>query len=340
MKKVVLLQEPSFLWDLYFVFYLRFNFKTLFKEPFSDERTEKFATFCKNTLMRFGDVPKDLAIFFKISEGSNSTFICDKYLKRFEKNFVNEYNVDFLQQELVDHDKVIKNMISFYLDGIGSDELEECLNSKEKLFEYIKSSRLSMEEKINLYEFFMTPVQYILTLQRTLIEKRTILTDFYKENYRNIINAYDQAAITDLNNKMNITNETIELDGYVSYCLIDSFHFDLAVNSNAYLYILGNKYEHALEKSDKIAQSDVENFCYAFGEKNRIDILRLLKEHEEVTCKDLERHFHFSGSTAYHHISILSRTGIVKTRSEGKTIFYSINKDHMRQMLKCFDEFI
>ena len=340
MKKVVLLQEPSFLWDLYFVFYLRFNFKTLFKEPFSDERTEKFATFCKNTLMRFGDFPKDLAIFFKISEGGNSTFICDKYLKSFEKKFVDEYNVDFLQQELSDHNEVIKRMVSFYLDGIGADELEECLNSKEKLFEHIKKSRLSMEEKINLYEFFMSPIKYILTLQRTLIEKRTILTDFYKGNYRNIISAYDQAAITDLNNKMNITNETIELDGYVSYCLIDIFHFNLAVNSNAYLYILGNKYNYALEKSNKTARSDVENFCYAFGEKNRIDILRLLKEREEVTCKDLERHFHFSGSTAYHHISILSRTGIVKTRSEGKTIFYSINKDHMRQMLKCFDEFI
>ena len=340
MKKIVLLQEPSFLRDLYFVFCLRFNFKALFKEPFSDEKTEDFAIFCKNTLLRFGDVPKDLAIFFKISEGSNSTFICDKYLKRFEKNFVNEYNVDFLQQELIDHDKVIKNMISFYLDGISADELEECLNSKEKLFEHIKKSRLSMEEKINLYEFFISPMQYIIALQRTLIEKRAILADFYREHYRSILDVYDQAAITDLNNKMNIANDMVGLDSYVSYCLIDIFHFDLAVNSDAYLYILGNKYDYALKKSDKIAQSDIENFCYAFGEKNRIDILRLLKEREEVTCKDLEHHFHFSGSTAYHHISILSRTGIVKTRSEGKTIFYSINKDHMRQMLKCFDEFI
>ena len=340
MKKVVLLQEPSFLWDLYFVFYLRFNFKTIFKEPFSDEKTGNFATFCKNTLPRFGDFHKDLEIFFKISEGSNSTFICDKYLKCFEKNFANEYNVDFLQQELVDHDKVIKNMVSFCLDGIDAYQVEECLNSKEKLFDYIKKSSLSTKEKINLYEFFMNPMQYITILQRSLMEKRALLSDYYREHYRKIINAYDQVAITELNNKMNIANDVVGLEGYVSYCLIDNHHFDLVVNPNAYLYILGNKYEYALEKSDKITKSDVENFCYAFGEKNRIDILRLLKEREEVTCKDLERHFHFSGSTAYHHISILSRAGIVKTRSEGKTIFYSINRDHLRQMIKCFDEFI
>ena len=339
-KKVVFVQEPSFLWDLYFVFYLRFNFKTLFTEPFPDEKTEEFATFCKNILLIFGDVPKDLAIFFKISEGSNSTFICDKYLKSFEKNFVGEYNVDFLQQELADYNQVIKRMLSFYLDGRGTAAAEECLSSKEKVFDCIKKSGLSMEEKINLYEFFMSPMQYITILQRTLMEKRALLSDYYREHYRKIINAYDQVAITELNNKMNIANDVVGLEGYVSYCLIDSFRFDWTINSNAYLYILGNKYEDALKKSDKTAQSDVADFCYAFGEKNRIDILRLLKEREEVTCKDLERCFHFSGSTAYHHISILHRTGIVKARNEGKTIFYSLNRGHMRQMLKCFDEFI
>ena len=340
MQKVVLLQEPNFLWDLYFVFYLRFNFKTLFKEPSPDKKSEDFAIFCKNTLLRFGDFPKDLAIFFKISECNNSTFICDKYIKRYEKNFLAEYNVDFLQQELVDHNKMIKNMLSFYLYGIGVDEVEECLNSKEKLFNYIKKSDLSMEEKINLYEFFMSPIQYTTILQRTLIEKRTILTDFYREHYKNILDVYDPDAITNLNNTMNINNKTIELDGYVSYCLIDNFHFNLAINSNAYLYVLGNKYEQSSEQKNKKIQSDIEGFCYALGEKNRIEILRLLKECGEVTCKDLERHFHFSGSTAYHHILILSRVGIVKTRNQGKTIFYSINKGHMRQMLKCFDEFI
>lgn len=340
MKKIVLLKEPSFLWDLYFVFHMRFNFKTIFKEPFSDEKAEKFATMCKNTLLRFGDFPEELSIFFKTCTRKESTFICDKYLKYFEENFENEYNVDFLQQKLMDSNQVIKNIIYFYLDGIDADEAEECLSCKEKLFEYIKRSDCSMEEKINLYEFFMSPEQYISSLQRTLIEKRVILEDYYREHYRKIVNAYDQVAINELNNKMNINNDAAELDGYVSYCLIDSFHFNLAVNSNAYLYILGNEYEYALKNAEKATKSDVESFCYALSEKNRIDILRLLRERGEATCKDLERYFHFSGSTAYHHLSILSRTGVVKTRSEGKTIFYSVNKEYIRKTLKCFNEFI
>jgi DNA-binding transcriptional ArsR family regulator len=339
MKKVVLLQEPSFLWDLYFVFYLRFNFKTIFKEPFPNKDTEEFATACKNTLVRFGSFPDELAIFFKKYNRTESTFISDKYLKCFEKNFVKEYNIDFLQQELSDHNEVVLRMLSFYFEEIEPDKLEECLASKEKLFEHIKKSKLSMEEKVNLYEFFMTPMQYILTLQRTLIEKRAILADFYKENYKKIVDAYDQIAVNELNSRMNISEDAL-LEGYVSYCLIDKFHFDLAINSQSYLYILGNEYEYALEKTDRTARSSVESFCYAFCEKNRVDILRLIRERGEVTCKDLERHFRFSGSTAYHHLSLLSRAGILKTRNEGKAIFYSINKEYIRQMRKSFDEFL
>lgn len=339
MKKIALLQEPSFLWDLHFVFYLRFNYKTVFKEPITDEKTEGLAEFCKNTLYRFGDFPEELAIFFKNFEGERRTFISDTYLKRFARNFADEYNVDYLQKELTDYDGVIKNMISFYLEEMEDEELELCLMSKERLFGHIKRSSLLMEEKINLYEFVMCPIEYIITLQRTLIEKRAILNDFYKENYRKIVDAYDQIAVNKLNSIMNIS-ENVPLNGYVSYCLIDRFHFDLAINSQSYLYILGNEYEHALEKADRTARSSVESFCYAFCEKNRVDILRLIRERGEVTCKDLERYFHFSGSTAYHHISLLSRAGILKTRNEGKAIFYSINKEYVRQMRKSFDEFL
>ena len=100
MKKITLLQEPSFLWDLYFVFYLNYNSKTVFKEPYQDEDTRNFALFCKNTLLRFGDFPDELLIFFKTFRSDNSTFIRDKYLKHFEQSFISRYTIDNLQQEL------------------------------------------------------------------------------------------------------------------------------------------------------------------------------------------------------------------------------------------------
>ena len=60
----------------------------------------------------------------------------------------------------------------------------------------------------------------------------------------------------------------------------------------------------------------LEDMCGALSETSRIQILKLLLEREELTCKDLEKIFNFSGSTAYHHITLLSKSGAVKIRTE------------------------
>lgn len=340
MKKISLLQEPGFLWDLYFVFYLNYNFKEIFREPYPDESTKNFALFCKNILIRFGDFPEELSIFFKIFRGGNHTFIRDKYLKAFEENFINEYTIDNLQQELTDHERLKKNMIFFYLDTIDTDEANECLMSLEKLLANIKRCNCSAEQKLSLYEFFIHPMHHINLLQRTLIEKRTLLSDYYRDNYKTIIDAYDESAINELNNALNVNSDAQKLECYVSYCLIDKLNFNFVPRKDSYLYILGSEYYRAVENFTQKPVSDLEAFCHTLGERNRINILLFLKERGEITSKDLERHFNFSGSTAYHHISIMSKAGIVKTRSEGKTIFYSINKDHIFRTIRRFNEFL
>ena len=67
--------------------------------------------------------------------------------------------------------------------------------------------------------------------------------------------------------------------------------------------------------------------------------MKLLSERKEVTCKDLEKEVNFSGSTAYHHISLLTKAGAVKVRNEGKTIYYSINKEFFNTLVEQLKEF-
>ena len=79
--------------------------------------------------------------------------------------------------------------------------------------------------------------------------------------------------------------------------------------------------------------------CGVLSETSRIEILKLLLERKEVTCKDLERIFNFSGSTAYHHLSLLTKIGAINVRNEKKIIYYSLNKkyfDNMISQLKVF----
>ena len=91
---------------------------------------------------------------------------------------------------------------------------------------------------------------------------------------------------------------------------------------------------------EKGREPDLCSLGTALCEESRIKILKFLLEREEVTCKDLEKEFSFSGSTAYHHINIMAKSGLVKTRNESKTILYSINAKYIRNIIGVFNNFL
>lgn len=320
MKNIRLLQEPGFLWDLYYMFFLRFNLDTL--SSVSPEEDGELL-YCKDMVKRFADIPEDLYVFFRRSEKNNSTLVYEYYLKKFQKHFSDRYNVEYLQHRLVNWSEVIRNTISFYFDDVAQEELDKYASSKELLFDRLKNSDYSSEYKIKLYEFFINPEHYIKLLQRVLVDKISLLNDYYKECYRKIMDVYDPVQL----NSFAESTDNVEREVYVSYCIVDHKHFEHISDFDKCLYILGTDYEKGMEKESRGAEKlALKNFCYALSESNRVDILNLLLEKGEITCKDLERFFDFSGSTAYHHISLMSRMGVVETRNKGKTIYYSINK--------------
>lgn len=342
MKKYLLHQESGFLRDLYFIFYLRFNYKSLAHKNAKYNKAVESTDFYKEIQLRFGEISEDLYVFFHSIEISNHTFFECCYLKEYERNFISKYNIENLQKDLVDYDQVIKNVIFFYFKEMGDCELAECLSSKEAVFERIKASNYSMEEKLKLYEFFANPISYILLLRHTLTEKQCLLHEYYQERYKNLIDAYDPSMLDLLSKRVGrceLCDTKDRHQGYVSYCLLDRFHFNYVSHGDTCLYILGDRYEDSLDLSEKNTESCLEKFCSALCEKNRVDILNLLIKQKEVTCKELERIFDFSGSTAYHHISIMSKAGVVKTRNEGKVIFYSINRNFLSEVIECLKNF-
>ena len=202
LKKFLMHQESGFLWDLYFVFYLKFNYQGLSEKKMTSKKTAEYIELYRETQLWFGDLPEDLGVFFRVAEMQGKSFFESCLLKSFENDFINKYNVEFLQQELLDHNRVVEKMISFYLDELGDQQVAECLNSKEVLFEQIKASSYSVKEKLELYEFFINPSTYIILLRRTLTEKQSLLSEYYKTHYKDIIGAYDPTELNKLNEKM------------------------------------------------------------------------------------------------------------------------------------------
>ena len=104
--------------------------------------------------------------------------------------------------------------------------------------------------------------------------------------------------------------------------------------------LLGCDYVSAIGwSSDKLEDIKLDEFVNSIGDISRAKILWFIHERGEATCKDLEKEFDFSGSTAYHHITLMTRVGVLKTRNEGKTVYYSINRGYFDTAISVLNMF-
>ena len=73
-----------------------------------------------------------------------------------------------------------------------------------------------------------------------------------------------------------------------------------------------------------------------FGDTTRIKILYVLKEGELCVC-DIAQSLSMTVSAVSHQLKVLKNARLVKARKEGKSVFYSLDDDHV---FKIIDKFI
>ncbi|ANF23517.1 ArsR/SmtB family transcription factor [Thermococcus piezophilus] len=78
---------------------------------------------------------------------------------------------------------------------------------------------------------------------------------------------------------------------------------------------------------------EVSDFFDALGNPTRLKILFALLEDELCTC-DLSNITGLSVSAISHQLRILKDRKIVAYRKDGKNVFYSLDDEHIREILK------
>lgn len=344
MDKIQLLKEPGYIYDLNFIFCLKFNLQSYIDALPKDNKKEENVQYFKEVLNRFNDIPDDLYVFFHALE-TGRAFLPTFYFNPYKNQFSTVYNFKYLQNELSDQEKLVRNLIKFYFPMVNQETVDQCAKSLDKICSFIKASNYSDAEKTKLYEFFLCPTPYIQTLQYELILKDYLLSEYYKDNYEKIISVYNQTSFELLREQMegikDLSFIKSECNFYVSYCLLNKFCVNQVPMANGFLSLLGYQYVNILAfVKDSNKEPNLCSFGTALCEESRIKILKFLLERKEVTCKDLEKKFSFSGSTAYHHVNIMTKSGLVKTRNEGKTILYSINTQYINNIIGVLKKFI
>lgn len=78
----------------------------------------------------------------------------------------------------------------------------------------------------------------------------------------------------------------------------------------------------------------------AINHKLRQVILQLIGDRGKITVTEIFLHLHLEQSVASQHLAILRKTGFVKTKREGKFIYYSVNRQRLLDLNKFVDELL
>lgn len=77
---------------------------------------------------------------------------------------------------------------------------------------------------------------------------------------------------------------------------------------------------------------DLAELFKVFGDSTRIRILFVLFEAEVCVC-DLAEALHMTQSAVSHQLKILKQNKLVRSRKEGKSVFYSLADAHVRTII-------
>ena len=77
---------------------------------------------------------------------------------------------------------------------------------------------------------------------------------------------------------------------------------------------------------------DLSELFKVFGDLTRIRLLFVLFESELCVC-DLAEALGMTPSAVSHQLGVLKRSKLVKSRREGKSVFYSLADDHVRTII-------
>jgi DNA-binding transcriptional ArsR family regulator len=67
----------------------------------------------------------------------------------------------------------------------------------------------------------------------------------------------------------------------------------------------------------------------AINHKLRQVMLQYIGQHDKITVTEIFQHLLLEQSVASQHLAILRKSGFVKTRREGKFIYYTVNRQRL-----------
>lgn len=90
--------------------------------------------------------------------------------------------------------------------------------------------------------------------------------------------------------------------------------------------------KNTIKQVDDVKLVQLAELYKVFGDSTRIRILHILSN-QELCVQDIADSLSMTQSAISHQLRILKQSFLVKNRREGKTIYYSLDDDHVAMIM-------
>ena len=95
------------------------------------------------------------------------------------------------------------------------------------------------------------------------------------------------------------------------------------------------------ERSDELVEArELRVYLRAIGDLARLQIMRQLAQNGEMGVTELARALRVSQPLLSFHLGVLKRAYLVSVRKEGRSVFYSLDRQTLRSFGRRFDAWV
>jgi len=337
-------REPGYVYDLFSPFVIYFNKETFLEAEINKNAVAEERKYFENILDYFSPFSEALYPFFYMKDNAR-TFMTQHYFYAFKSVLFSDFSFRTVLDALKNHREVQRHMLRFFFNSLDDETLDEYINSLQKLCLLIGASRYNDKLKCGLITIFADPDTAIQQLVYALQTAEVKLSQYYEKNYQKLMDLQWSIDIDNLQDNFSLLgNHEVDLVNreivYFTLCLAFKNCIKAEYVDRDLLLMLGSDHESRfryLHTQNNSIQLDL--LGAALSEPNRVEIFELMYNKGEITVKDIEQTMKISGTNAYYHLMMMLKANIIQTRNQGRTVCYSINKNHVDLICRYFSKY-
>lgn len=335
LERLKLKNARGYVYDLYFLFMLHYNREQGFADAVNYKKSVSDTEFYSKILARCNVFPQSLIPFFWHNSSRCFMLTCC-----FTPDLIAERDtVDTLCEGLSAEDFLFRKMIEYYFPRADISTLTK--DSVAEIAALIRNSEYDDRIKSGLYSFFLDVSATVELLCSQLREKAQTLDRIrcdYGFNADDLMEEFDvDEFLLRYERVKEVSLIPEKLD--VSFCCAAKNTVELLTDGDDIMLMLGTDWLYAIEAMALKKRPELDSFGNVISEKNRIEILELMLRNGTATIKDIEQELGLTGTNAYYHLNLMIRTGMVWTRTVGRTVFYSVDKDYFTAVIGMLKNF-